>query len=78
MRWIILTYKKVKKGVVKFWFILFDKFNMNLLSHSLVRKELAEDFHHSDLDNITAVQNKSPDSEEDIPADFRKTLLRTV
>lgn len=51
---------------------MYEFFYMNLLSHSLVRKELAEDFHHSDLDNITGVQNKLPDSEEDIPADFRK------
>lgn len=41
---------------------------MKLLSHTLVRKELTEDLHHRDLDNITGVQDKLPDSEEDIPA----------
>lgn len=39
-------------------------FHVQLFSHSLVRKELAVDLYHSNLDIIT---DKLPDSEEDIP-----------
>lgn len=40
---------------------------LKLLSHSLVRKELTVDL-CSNLDNVTGVEDKLPDSEEDIPA----------